>query len=191
MATASSRRDGEVGSEGAGVGRRRGRLRLQRRRLYRSIGHQYVRRQPTLPQQWRRQFHRRHQENPRPHFVRRASAPRRSISTTTAGSICFIVDMHSDMWLPPWTDPRIGPADNLKKKYSRYSGPYANRTIPVSPRRKNKFSKRSIFAMKTSCSATLRSSVGGGQIRGDVGQGEPGDVVAVGHRRRRLQQRRL
>jgi hypothetical protein len=39
----------------------------------------------------------------------------------------FIVDMHSDMWLPPWINPRSGTRDNLKMKYPRFLGPYFDR----------------------------------------------------------------
>lgn len=36
----------------------------------------------------------------------------------------FIVDMHSDMWLPPWISPSTWSPDKLKKKYARFTGPY-------------------------------------------------------------------
>ena len=36
----------------------------------------------------------------------------------------LIVDMHSDMWLPPSEDPRSLPPENLRKKYSHRFGPY-------------------------------------------------------------------
>jgi hypothetical protein len=40
----------------------------------------------------------------------------------------FVVDMHSDMWLPSWIDPKVGGArDNLMKKYTRFTGPYYDR----------------------------------------------------------------
>jgi hypothetical protein len=35
----------------------------------------------------------------------------------------LVVDMHSDMWLPPDRDPRSLPADDLKKKYPHQFGP--------------------------------------------------------------------
>ncbi|MHB1424040.1 MAG: CRTAC1 family protein [Gemmataceae bacterium] len=41
----------------------------------------------------------------------------------------LIVDMHSDMWLPPWIDPRTGTRDNLKQKYPRYFGSYYDRDL--------------------------------------------------------------
>jgi enediyne biosynthesis protein E4 len=36
----------------------------------------------------------------------------------------LVVDMHSDMWLPPTVDPRTENKDSLKKKYSKATGPY-------------------------------------------------------------------
>jgi len=41
----------------------------------------------------------------------------------------LIADMHSDMWLPPWIDPRTGTRENVKTKYSRYFGPYCDREL--------------------------------------------------------------
>ncbi|MGH7226931.1 MAG: FG-GAP repeat domain-containing protein, partial [Gemmataceae bacterium] len=48
----------------------------------------------------------------------------------------LIVDMHSDMWLPTWIDPRTGTQDDLRKKYSRFTGPYYDRTLVVSAEEK-------------------------------------------------------
>ncbi|HZV05039.1 MAG TPA: CRTAC1 family protein [Gemmataceae bacterium] len=39
----------------------------------------------------------------------------------------FIVDMHSDMWLPYWIDPRGDTTDDLTKKYSHVLGPHYDR----------------------------------------------------------------
>ncbi len=39
----------------------------------------------------------------------------------------LIVDMHSDMWLPPTVDPRTGTSDDLKKKYPHVMGPLVPR----------------------------------------------------------------
>jgi hypothetical protein len=39
----------------------------------------------------------------------------------------LIVDMHSDMWLPPGIDPRTETLDDLKKKYLRVMGPFYDR----------------------------------------------------------------
>ena len=36
----------------------------------------------------------------------------------------FLVDMHSDMWLPETLDPRSLPAEILKRKYAHRRGPY-------------------------------------------------------------------
>jgi hypothetical protein len=49
----------------------------------------------------------------------------------------LIVDMHSDMWLPSWIDPRTGTQDSLKEKYSRFMGPYYRRDVRVSEEEKN------------------------------------------------------
>jgi enediyne biosynthesis protein E4 len=43
----------------------------------------------------------------------------------------LLVDMHSDMWLRPVTDPRDFPADDLKKKYSNPMGLYGFRKTAV------------------------------------------------------------
>jgi hypothetical protein len=43
----------------------------------------------------------------------------------------LIVDMHSDMWLPPGIDPRTETPDDLKKKYLRVMGPFFDRVQEV------------------------------------------------------------
>jgi hypothetical protein len=42
----------------------------------------------------------------------------------------LVVDMHSDMWLPSWLDPRKT-QDDLRKKYPKVMGPYFNRDFRV------------------------------------------------------------
>ncbi len=39
----------------------------------------------------------------------------------------LVVDMHSDMWLPPKIPPLTGTQDNLKKKYDHVVGPFYHR----------------------------------------------------------------
>ncbi len=43
----------------------------------------------------------------------------------------FIVDMHSDMWMPPSADLQSVPQDLLKKKHSRFAGPLYARDVAV------------------------------------------------------------
>jgi hypothetical protein len=48
----------------------------------------------------------------------------------------FVVDMHSDMWLPYWIDPRTGTQDNLREKYARFLGPFYDRVFQVTEEEK-------------------------------------------------------
>jgi hypothetical protein len=43
----------------------------------------------------------------------------------------LIVDMHSDMWLPPSIDPQTGTQEDLKKKYPRFMGPFYRRDLKI------------------------------------------------------------
>ena len=97
------------------------------------------------------------------------------------------------MWMPCGVrSAGLRTAGRLKKKYADVPGTSRHVRARQAGPPETKLPRRSSSATRTWCSATPSSrSLPSGRVRGDLRRGRAGDVLALGHRHRRLRQRRL